>query len=239
MRDDNPGAGEPGAALSDKTLITARAIVAVGHALAGPLQALANRMFILRRTAPQTNTAELDAMEAELGGVRRALDRLATLPHACSAPQIEACSADAIINEGLAELGNDAARVDVAVEPPPGLLSVDKRLVASALAELLRNGLESAPGARVSLRASTIEGELHFTIEDNGVTAWPEPVELAFEPLYTTKTRSLGLGLAIAHAVAVAHKGSIDVSPRPGGTLVRLTVASLSPGLAAEGVGNG
>lgn len=234
-------ADSPEASLGERTRITARAISAVGHAIAGPAQALTNRLFLLHRRLPPEAASELINIEAELDGLRSTIDRLLILPFVHAGLNAEPSIVASIVQDSLARLGADAdeRRVTVAIDHADAELWLDRVRLAAALSELLRNGLESAPGARVSLQVSASPARVSFTIDDDGVPEWPDPVELAFDPLYTTRARSLGLGLTVARTVAAAHGGSVTIAPREGGTRVNLAVPSLSPDFNVEEVGSG
>jgi signal transduction histidine kinase len=44
----------------------------------------------------------------------------------------------------------------------------------------------------------------------------PENIKKLFEPLFTTKTKGIGLGLAVSWKLAEANGGRIEVQSEPG-----------------------
>jgi nitrogen-specific signal transduction histidine kinase len=54
-------------------------------------------------------------------------------------------------------------------------------------------------------------------VEDDG-PGLPTPDAPVFDAFYSTKEGGTGLGLAITHRIVTDHRGTIDVSSRPGKT---------------------
>lgn len=93
-------------------------------------------------------------------------------------------------------------------------VEVDRRLVSSALVNLLRNGVKySHPGGVVEMRGSVANGRLSIEVEDSCGGLPPGQVERAFSPFVRLEARQsgFGLGLAIAKEAVDAHGGTIRV----------------------------
>lgn len=98
-------------------------------------------------------------------------------------------------------------------------LSLDTRLIRSALSNLLRNAVKySTPGAKVELRGSVSGTRAVVEVEDSCGGLEPGKVEAAFAPFVRLDARQsgFGLGLAIAKQAVDAHGGSIRVQNLPG-----------------------
>ncbi len=98
------------------------------------------------------------------------------------------------------------------------ILHGDKRLLLSALSNLLRNAVKfSPPGAAISLRVIETEGRLVIEIEDECGGLPPGQTDELFEPhVQRGSDRSgFGLGLAIARRAIGAHAGSVRVRDLP------------------------
>jgi signal transduction histidine kinase len=98
-------------------------------------------------------------------------------------------------------------------------IAVDRRLLCSALGNLLRNAVKySHSGATVAARGRISEGRATIEVEDCCGGLEPGKVEEAFAPFARLDRREsgFGLGLAIAKEAVDAHGGSIRVQNLPG-----------------------
>ena len=115
-----------------------------------------------------------------------------------------------------ADAKNIEVRVVIATDQE---LSVDVRLVRSALSNLVRNAVKySHTGEVVEVRGSVVNERALVEIEDGCGGLAPGMVETAFAPFVRVDTTEggFGLGLAIAKQAVAAHGGSIRIQNLPG-----------------------
>ena len=65
---------------------------------------------------------------------------------------------------------------------------------------------------------------VEVSISDTGPGIPEEIRKRLFEPFVPNKSGGTGLGLAITKRIVIAHRGNIDVSSVPGGTIFRVTL---------------
>jgi signal transduction histidine kinase len=111
--------------------------------------------------------------------------------------------------------------IDVVVSSEPELaVDADPRLLQSAIANLLRNGLKfSRPSSILQVRARRADdGRVRVEVEDACGGLPPGRIEELFTPLVRrgADQTGFGLGLAIAQQAAVAHGGTLTVRDLPG-----------------------
>ncbi len=94
----------------------------------------------------------------------------------------------------------------------------DSNQIKQVLLNLMLNAAEAArdEGARILVTTAAQGQTVIITLIDNGLGIPPEHLPRLFEPLFTTKTRGLGLGLAISREIIERHGGSINVESAPG-----------------------
>ncbi len=130
------------------------------------------------------------------------------IEEACKAMQVLAMSKAVVLTHDISE--------DVIFQGDEDLL---RRLVMN----LLDNAIKYTPmDGSVSVRLVCQAAEVKIIVEDTGIGIPSESIPNVFERFFRAdeaRTRTeggSGLGLAIAKWVAVAHKGSIDLTSSPG-----------------------
>ena len=96
------------------------------------------------------------------------------------------------------------------IEPStPSNYSGDARLLRGAIANLIENAFQAAPGGRVRLASQGVDSKAVISIEDNGPGVPPELLPKIFDPYFSTKSSGTGLGLAIARKAIEEHGGRV------------------------------
>jgi signal transduction histidine kinase len=130
-------------------------------------------------------------------------------------PVREAVRLSELVDAGLTGLPRDGARLDVSIRADAEVV-VDESQLRQVLFNLAQNALQAAK-TRVSIEASAIEGALHFEVADDGPGFTLEVRANLFEPLYTTKTKGIGLGLWLCKRIVEKHGGTIRALQEPTG----------------------
>ncbi len=116
----------------------------------------------------------------------------------------------------------EAARCRVEAQCPADLpaLNADRTQVRQLLVNLVENGIDAAPGGRVTVRArpSDESRQMEIEVADNGCGIAAENLSRIFTPFFTTKEmgKGTGLGLAIVYGIVKMHSGDISVESAPG-----------------------
>jgi two-component system nitrogen regulation sensor histidine kinase NtrY len=85
----------------------------------------------------------------------------------------------------------------------------DERLLRGAVANLIENAFQAAPGGRVRLSSQSVDSRVVIAVEDTGPGVAPELLPRIFDPYFSTKSTGTGLGLAIARKAVEEHGGRI------------------------------
>jgi signal transduction histidine kinase len=121
------------------------------------------------------------------------------------------------IAAGYAESLERGIDFDARIEPStPQAFHGDERMLRGAVANLIENAFQAAPGGRVCLGSHGVDSKVVIQVEDTGPGVAPDLLPKIFDPYFSTKTTGTGLGLAIARKAIEEHGGRIhaeNVSP--------------------------
>ena len=132
--------------------------------------------------------------------------------------------------------GNDLAERYISLDVEPGVaLRGDRLLIKRALLNLCSNISKYTPeDCTVSIGAKRVGKVVEISVADTGVGLSDEKLNYLLEPFWRAdESRSKlgdskmgwGLGLSFVHRVAVAHKGTVELShTHPNGLTVLLTI---------------
>jgi two-component system, NtrC family, sensor histidine kinase HydH len=181
----------------------------------------------LRRGGDVSNQDFAKLVVAQLDRLNTVIDRYQRLSKL--EPQFAALDANQLVSNVLS-LQHFAAQGPVTIDrqlasPAPKFLG-DADLLASALENLVKNGLEAMPDGgtltvSTALTTDHDEPKVVFSVQDTGSGFDARAREQAFELFFTTKATGSGLGLAFVRQVARAHGGDAALASREGaGTTV-------------------
>lgn len=210
----------------------------IGHELRNPLAVIETSLHLLRRRGSDDER------------VRRHLDRISD--------QVQVSSQ---IIEDLLQLARDREpmrrHVDIAeivrktagdlpgvphalieLDLPSGLppANVDPGQFRQLLMNLLQNAVQAVAQVargRVIVQLEALGDDLRVRIDDNGPGLTPEVLARAFEPLFTTRAKGIGLGLALCKQIVDRHGGLLVAGNLEGGVGARFEVCF--PGALAQG----
>lgn len=123
----------------------------------------------------------------------------------------------AIVDDLAADVAADAEEKRVAIEPRvPAELQVegDRRLLYSALSNLVRNAIKfTPPGGHIEVRATAVVNDVVIEVEDECGGLRPSSIDKLFDPFVQVGAdrSGFGLGLAITRHAAEAHGGHVGV----------------------------
>lgn len=117
-----------------------------------------------------------------------------------------------------------AKKIQIEKQCPSFTANVDRALIRTAIANLLKNAIEASPeGGKVSAVLSNESDDLMISVSDSG-TGIPEDVKSkVFHLYYSTKPGGVGLGLPIAKKIVESHGGYITFDSEQGkGSVFRI-----------------
>ncbi len=212
-----------------------------------PIQLSAER--IRRKFRRNVEPADLDTFDRctetivrQVGDIGRMVDEFSAFAR-MPAPQVSDQDAAELLREAVFARRVAAPDIDwVMGDPlPEAALRVDGRMLAQALANVLKNAVESVrarqathpePAGRIYVDIQTDASGVAFVIEDNGLGLPEKDRDRLTEPYVTTREKGTGLGLAIVKRILEDHGGDLVLGDAGEGRGARV-VLKLPPAAAA------
>ena len=212
-----------------------------------PIQLSAER--IRRKFRRNVEPADLDTFDRctetivrQVGDIGRMVDEFSAFAR-MPAPQVADQDAAELLREAVFARRVAAPDIDwVMGDPlPEAALRVDGRMLAQALANVLKNAVESVrarqathpePAGRIRVDIQTDASGVAFVIEDNGLGLPEKDRDRLTEPYVTTREKGTGLGLAIVKRILEDHGGDLVLGDAGEGRGARV-VLKLPPAAAA------
>jgi signal transduction histidine kinase len=218
---------------------------AIAHDLRTPLARIRHRLEGAVRHQAGSDSLRAAASEAIEGidELTALFDRLLQIAEAESgmrAKSFEPVDLNGIANDMVELYDATAEERRVSLKPAGNgavLASVDRNLVASAVASLIDNAIKYAgPGAIVEVGAYAQPRSVAIEVRDNGPgipeAERPRVIERFYRLDHSRSVPGNGLGLSIVSAIATLHGGALELKDASPGLLARIVLPT-SP--AADG----
>ncbi len=206
-------------ALRERDALRTALLRGVSHEFRSPLTAIANAAAALEGV---TDEAERRELAAVVRGETTRLDRfvanvldLSRLEGDILVPRLDSCSADELAAGALEAAAALVGAVPIRLEMAPDLplVRADPVLTERILLNLIHNAVRHG-GPDIAVGVVQHDGEVIFTVEDNGPGVRPGSEESVFEPFVGEHERGgLGLGLALSRGLAEAQGGRLELDP--------------------------
>ncbi len=208
----------------------------VGNELRNPLGVMSNAVYYLQSVLADADTGTqeyLAIIKNEIAGSERIVDGL--LDAARTNPShIATVGIRELIDQTLARCIIPVT-VSVEINLPETLppLLIDPLQMQQALRNLIYNGVEAMPeGGTLEIRAiaDVAAKTVAISVRDTGVGMSVEHLAKLFQPMFTTKSRGIGLGLVVVKNLLAANGGRIEVQSEVGkGSTFIVTLPAASP----------
>jgi two-component system OmpR family sensor kinase len=190
----------------------------VSHELRTPIARLGFALELLRANAADSALEpRIAAMEGDVEELNGLVNELLGMIKLDSGPalQLDEAALDDLLAGCVAALPPASCTVELVLGQGLGMVKADRRLLARAIGNLLRNAQKYCEH-KVALSARRGAG-LEIVVEDDGPGIPEQERARVFEPFYRLDrsrdraTGGFGLGLSIAHKAVALHGGTIRV----------------------------
>ncbi len=209
---------------NEKLVTIGQLATSVSHELRNPLGVLNNSIHYLSMILNQEDNRSgkhLRIMKREIEECRRIVDDLLDFSRE-PVLQLEEVNLPSLIDAALEKVEwPEHIRVRKVFGAEQISVKVDSQRVVQILVNLISNAIQAMPhGGTLSISMECNRKGATIRIQDSGVGIEPKVMSRIFEPLFTTKSKGIGLGLALSKRLIDAHHGkiSVDSIPQQGST---------------------
>ncbi|MEM2144786.1 MAG: PAS domain S-box protein [Candidatus Jordarchaeaceae archaeon] len=201
----------------------------VGHDLRNPLTGIAGATYILKKKLSMENDEKVKALlEAIEKSVSYSNKIVAELLEYSREIRLELTETQ--LNQVLkgtldmAKIPGNIRLVDLTTDKPRIVVDVEK--MQRVFLNIIQNAIDAMPeGGELTIKSWEENGDVEISFTDTGTGISKENMEKIFRPLFTTKSKGIGLGLPICKRIVEAHGGSISVKSVEGkGTTFTITL---------------
>ncbi len=192
----------------------------VGHELRNPLGIINNAHYYLKMVLSGTDekTNEyLAIIENEIGNAERIVSDLLDFSRIKSLEK-KPVKINDVINDIVSRLRiTEHVTIQTEISEDLPLVLGDKQKLGQVFFNLVSNAVQSMKnGGTIRIFAEKKDDMIEISVSDEGEGITEENRKKIFEPLFTTKSKGIGLGLAIARNMVEVHKGEIRVQSEIG-----------------------
>ena len=199
----------------EKLAVLGQLAGSMGHELRNPLGIISNAAYYLKMVHPDTDTTTkeyMDIISAEVQNSKKIITDLLDFSRVRQGEK-EEIEIIELVAQAL-ERQPPPENVEVVTRIPADLLSayVDTRQIGQVLTNLIANACHAMPeGGTLTIQAKDHQNNIRLSVNDTGSGISEENMGKIFEPLFTTRSRGIGLGLAVSRDLIEANCGSIEV----------------------------
>lgn len=219
---------------SEKLAVIGQLASSLAHEINNPLQAVQSGLGL---AIAELESGQMDHVHADLTVIQAELERIQAIfrqmldfnrpvSHESRPLNLNAiCEGVHVLLRKKLEQADIKLHLELARSLPS--TCGDGNQIKQVLINLVLNAAEAMPatGGTIIIRTSRGERRVYIAVIDDGRGIQPEHRARLFEPLFTTKTRGLGLGLAISREIIQRHNGEITAESIPGdGALFRIAL---------------
>ncbi len=194
----------------------------VGHELRNPLGVMNNAVYYLEavlKDATPTTLEYLGILKTQIHISEKIVSDLLDFAR-IKKPDRHSVTMESVVAQLLKSVPPPAnVRTVTELSPQVPRLYADPVHVNQILTNLASNAYQAMgnAGGTVTIRATPDgPGNVQIEVSDTGPGIEPENLPKVFEPLFTTKSRGIGLGLAVSRTLATTNGGSLSVKSPPG-----------------------
>jgi len=205
----------------------------MGHEIRNPLGVIRNSIYFLnmkfKESIDEKVKKHMDILETEIVAADKIISDVLEFART-RPPSLTESDINGVVETALSKAsitGTVKVQTDLRENLPK--INIDVAQIQQVFSNLISNAIEAMPkGGELRVTTSQTDTFVSIAFKDTGVGIPKENIDKLFTPLFSTKTKGLGLGLAACQNIIVAHHGAIEFESKEGqGTtlIIKLPIA--------------
>ncbi len=191
----------------------------VGHELRNPLGVINNSRYYLSlklKDADPKILRHLDLIQNEVDRSNVIISDLLDFARGPKQPNLSKSDFNSIIESAIQRV-SVPKRIELMFETEDiPVTMLDSDMILRVFINLLSNAVDAIEGeGAVTIKAKVDDNQIVASITDTGKGITSDDMLSIFQPLFTTKTKGVGLGLFNSKSLVEIHNGSIIVESEP------------------------
>ncbi len=213
----------------EKLAVMGKMAGSVGHELRNPLGVISNAVYFLKLVLSSSEDTVKDYLNIISEEVKKSDKIISDLLDFARIKSIDKVniSLQEIFSDmpGKYGIGEHIKVINRISEEVPCIYA-DRNHIVQIFGNLIINACQAMPrGGELIIEAEAVNNTINISIGDTGCGISEENMNKIFEPLFTTKSRGIGLGLCICKNLIEANGGKIEVkSTEYKGTVFTVTL---------------
>ncbi len=193
----------------------------VGHELRNPLNVIRNCIYLINMSLEGKADPEIEEtlklLDVQVDISNKIVSDLLDYTRV-KAPNRTAVDLNSMVHERVSWAAvPDKVIVKFNLDPNAPQINIDADQVGRAFTNVINNGIQSiSSSGEIRIRTGIDGDQAWVEFADTGCGIPPENLTRIFEPLFTTKTKGIGLGLAISRRMVEQNGGDIGVESTVG-----------------------
>lgn len=224
---------------SERLATIGKTAVMVGHDLRNPLQTIVVTTYLVKAKIDHLSNQErinlenqgimedLNTIDKQSNYMNKIVSDLQDYARPLS-PEIKDIDLSTFVKHVLA-----GARTPEDVEVQTNIedeltWEADPTMMERVLTNLVTNAIQAMPnGGKLIITSASSKEDTTLNITDTGEGIHPDHISKIFDPLFTTKSKGMGMGLVVSKRLVESQGGSLNISSVVGkGTIVEIRMPS-------------
>jgi signal transduction histidine kinase len=205
---------------SEKLAVIGQLASTVAHEIRNPIGVIRNSAYFLKMRLKDNSDEKvkrhLEIIENKVDSTNLIVSDLLDFARK-KVPELQQTDLNVIVRGALGNLYiPENIELNTKLGEIPRML-LDPEQIQRVFLNIVQNAVEAMPeGGNLMIKTSRTDDSVEISIIDSGIGILPENMPKLFTPLFSTKTKGLGLGLTVCKQIVESNGGKIIAKSKVG-----------------------